>query len=420
MTKKVNEFELSYEGCYGMKVSYEQLSDFLLDSFAMNEIAEQTGGERFAICLWGHAGTGKTQFCKQFADREVVWNGEKYSGYEVFDVPIAQFEEMGDLHGLPDRHILLRKGDSERWVPEEVMSQYVKLGWEVDAEAGVRTMYAPPDWVPQKPGPSILLLDDWNRTSIRVVKGCMQLFQNFGMVSWQLPPGCNIVMTGNPDRQDYMVTSIDSAMLTRIRSVTLKWDANTAKEWALWAQGAGIDERGISFVLKYPEMALGRERTNPRTLTQFFRFLKTVGKIENERERVAMQAHALLDEETISALFVFFEREMELISDPEDILKGDDHAFQHVRDLMSRKERRIDILGVICERLYVLISQESCKQTPERVKNFQKFITMDCVPDDMRHGICRRIAKSKDRLRGFGWLKDNKMLKELILDTLRH
>lgn len=422
MTKKVNEFELSYEGCHGMKVSYAGLEDFLEDSFAMNELAEETGGEKFAICMWGHAGIGKTQFCKQFVNRPVTWRGDEYDGYEVFDVPIAQFEEMGDLHGLPDRHILLRNGEDERWVPEEVMEQYVNIGWEVDAEAGVRTMYAPPDWVPQKPGPSILLLDDWNRTSIRVVKGCMQLFQNFGMVSWKLPPGCNIVMTGNPDMQDYMVTSIDSAMLTRIRSVTLKWDSHTAKEWALWAQGEGVDERGISYVLKYPEMALGRERTNPRTLTQFFRFLKMVGKIKDseQRQRVAMQAHALLDEETVASLFTFLEREMELICDPEDILNGEESAFQHIRDLMSRKERRIDILGVICERLYVLVAQDECEQTPERVKNFQRFVTMDCIPDDMRHGVCRRIAKSKNRARGAGWLKDNKMLKKLILDTLRH
>ena len=41
-------------------------------------------------------------------------------------------------------------------------------------------------------------------------------------------------------------------MLTRMLHTTLKFDA---KIWAEWAYGAKVDERGISFVLTYPEVS---------------------------------------------------------------------------------------------------------------------------------------------------------------------
>ena len=412
---KLNEFERSYAGCYGSQVTCDGLDEFLQDVFTLNEEADNAGGRRFASCIWGHAGIGKTQKVKDYASKSVKWNGQTYEGYKVFDVPIAQFEEMGDLHGMPDKHVFMRNNGDSRWVAEAVIQQYAALNWEIDESQGIRTMYAPPDWVPSTPGPAILLLDDWNRASIRIIKGIMQLLQNYGMVSWKLPPGCNIVLTGNPDEQDYLVTSIDSAILTRIKSITLQEDA---PEWAIWAEANNLDKRGISFILRYPEMMCGKERTNPRTLSEFFRFLRTVNGQEGADHRIMMQANSLLDQETVSAMMVFFKREMEMIIEPEQILEGDNKAGKHVHNLMNRKEKRIDVLSVICERLFARIVQPDCEQTDERIKNFQDFITMDDIPDDMRHSICRRMGKRKDEGRTQRWLVGNTKLKKLILETL--
>ena len=240
MAKEVNEKELSLKGCYGEQLSYERLLTFLEDSFQANRDAEEINpDERFATCVWGHSGIGKTGLIKQHCKKPIKWMGKTYPGYTVYDVPIAQFEEMGDLHGMPSRHVKVAKAGEgaplEQWVPEEVHQGWLADGWQIMSSAGVRTMYAPPDWVPSEPGPSILLLDDWNRASVRIIKGIMQLLQNYGMVSWKLPAGCNIVLTANPDEQDYLVTSIDNAILTRIRSVTLTHDP---KEWSVWATGA--------------------------------------------------------------------------------------------------------------------------------------------------------------------------------------
>ena len=418
--KQTNERDKTFDGCYGEQVAYGELDMFLEDVFTQNREAEEAGSdERFATCVWGHAGIGKTAKIKQHCNKPVIWKGKAYPGYAVYDVPIAQFEEMGDLHGMPSRHVKVSKGEETLWVPEEVFQGYAKEGWSMVSSAGVKTMYAPPDWVPSEPGPSILLLDDWNRTSVRIVKGIMQLLQNYGMVSWKLPPGCNIVLTGNPDEQDYLVTSIDAAILTRIRSVTLKHDV---KEWSVWATGEGLDARGINFLLQYPEMMVGPERTNPRTLAQFFRDLKRVPDLRGEenQRRFQMMARSLLDDQTVSSLTVFMERDVEMVVEPEQILSGRDWPFveKHMEKLMGAREKRIDVVGVICDRLYAHLVQPSTKPDKKSVENFQRFVTMESVPEDMRHNLCLRMARVKDSGKTHQWLLHNERLTKLIMSVL--
>jgi len=420
--KKLNEWSKSYDGCYGSISTHSQIVDFLKDLFDVNDESEKEGKPRFAGCIWGHSGIGKTETIKSFRNTPVTWRGKKYSGYDVRDVPIAQFEEMGDLHGMPVRcSYMVPPKDSEeeaRWVPEEHIHAYEMRKWTIDIEKGVQTRMAPPDWVPQHEGPSILLLDDWNRASIRIIKGIMQLLQNYGMVSWKLPAGCNIVLTGNPDGsdQDYLVTTIDNAILTRIKHITLKEDAS---EWAIWAEANKLDKRGIGFLLYKPEDMIGRERTNPRTWSEFFKWLKRVKDIQIEKERVVLHANSLLDEESVSTFIVYATRtrEMDMISEPEDILSGDESVYKQIEKLMKRDEPRLDVLSVIVERLFARMVQPDCEITDKRIQNFQRFITCDDIPNDLRHSFCRRLAKRRDG-ECIKWLLGHKKLKALIMDAL--
>jgi len=242
------------------------------------------------------------------------------------------------------------------------------------------------------------------------------LLQNYGMVSWSLPPGCNIVLTANPDEQDYLVTSLDSAILTRQRHITLKHDA---KEWAVWAQAEKLDTRVISFVLQYPEMMIGPERTNPRTLAEFGRNVKRIPDLastENQK-RFMMLAHALLDEQTVSTMMVFMERDVEMIVEPEQILEGQDWIPKHISKLMNRQEQRVDVLGVICDRLFAYVVQPDTKQTKKAIENFQKFLTMKHIPEDMRHNFCLRIARVREG-HAQRWILHNDVLTKMILEVV--
>lgn len=168
---------------YGQKLTPPGVARFLRHVFAANDVAEERGRQKTPVCIWGLHGIGKTETVAQVADA--------LNARFVYVAP-AQFEEMGDLLGMP----------------------------AIDAATG-RTKLVPPAWVPTEPGPGVLLLDDANRADPRILKGIMQLLQRFELASWKLPPRWQIVLTANPDGGDYSVTPLDGAMLTRLLHVTM-------------------------------------------------------------------------------------------------------------------------------------------------------------------------------------------------------
>jgi hypothetical protein len=401
------------KGCYGSIVGYSELDEFLEDSFALDCFSETNGTERFATCIWSHPGIGKTAKIKQLRDKPVVWNGKRYSGYDVRSVPIAQFEEMGDLHGMPSKHIEMASGPLSRWVPVEVADSYKEQGWSTITASGIKTMYAPPEWVPTEPRPSVLMLDDWNRANGRIIKGCMQFLQEYGLMSWKLPPGCHIVLTGNPDEQDYLVTTLDPAIMQRLRSVTLKFDA---RQWATWAVNNNIDQRVVSFVLAYPEMAIGAERTSPRSLSEFGRYLTVSGS--PSPSRALNIANSVLDEITATSIITFISRDFELIVSPEDILEGKPKVYEHLKDIMTRREKRIDVLAVTCDRLFAWL-HKSGVQTTEAIKNVQRFLTSEYIEAEMRYVFVDRLNRAATKENKLDlWFLGNRELVKLIMELV--
>ena len=409
-----------YKGCRGDLVSSSELDSFLIECFEANDRAESQGRDRFPVTIWGHAGVGKTSKVKQLANRPVSWGGKSWDGYEVYDVPIAQFEEMGDIHGMPSKHLCMTKDGDSKWVPDDVVSGYLDLGWSVDSGKGVKTMYAPPDWVPTDPGPSILLLDDWNRASVRILKGIMQLLQNFGMVSWSLPAGCQIVLTGNPDDCDYIVTSQDKAILSRQRHITLRHDV---KDWSVWADSVGLDPRGINFMLKYEKMMIGPEVTNPRTLSEFFACLSAYEDLHDEDQfkRAKRMASSLLDEQTVTTMMAFLTSDSDLVIEPSDILSGEKSVANRVEGLMSGSEKRVDVLSITFDRLFsFMVKSGRSIVNDDSVNSFHSFVDIESIPQDLVYNFCQRLNRyiSEDSSHAFmgSWLVGNQKLLDMVLD----
>ena len=136
---------------FGKKGSSKEINEILSHIFKRNNDLSKDNKRGTAVCIWGTHGLGKTQMVRDYALKH-KW---KFS----YIAP-AQFEEMGDLHGMPNVID-----------PDEKIS-----GDEY-------TVYSPPDWVPREEGPGILLLDDINRADDRILRGCMQLLQNFELTS---------------------------------------------------------------------------------------------------------------------------------------------------------------------------------------------------------------------------------------------
>ncbi len=336
---------------YGKKGNSKELKEILSHIFNRNNELSELEKKGTPICIWGTHGLGKTQIIRDYA-LEKKW---KFS----YIAP-AQFEEMGDLHGMPT---------------------------VVDPDGNIvgdeYTVYSPPDWVPREEGPGILLLDDINRADDRILRGCMQLLQNFELTSWKLPPKWQIVATANPEGGDYSVTPMDGAMLTRMLHATLKFDA---KIWAEWAYKANVDKRGISFVLTYPEL-VNSERTTPRSLTQFFEQITPIENLKENLQLVEALALSSLDEVAVSTFISFVNDELIQLIDPEEILDTKDFKSveKKIKDISvdDSGAKRVDRLSTMCARLYLKLVSDSYLQEKNHGKNLVQFLLLDTIPNDL-------------------------------------
>lgn len=302
------------------------------------------------------------------------------------------------------------------WVLKEYVPEMIKNGWKPTGKSPI-TKYAPPSWAPTEEKPGIILFDDGNRASQRIIKGLMQLVQDYRTISWEIPKGWTIVFTGNPDNRWNQVTSMDTAQLTRMKHVTMEIDA---KEWAQWATDEGLDSRGINYVLKYPEMMFGSERTNPRTLSEFFYMLKKYpSKLDKEDiSKLYMDARSLLDEETVESMMVFFLRDVELVIEPKMILEDNLNALKELKRLMTKSEPRVDIVNVANDRLITHLCGKNYEFKKEHVSNVQNWVLSEYLPKDSAYSFLRSILLNGCK-EGKEFVRGNVGIMKLVEDTYR-
>lgn len=344
------------ESTSGARLDALGLRRFLERAWSAGEAELASGRAATPVCVWGTHGIGKTSIVEDLA---------RERGLALAYAAPAQFEEMGDLHGLP---VLTERADGTR-----------------------ETRFAAPSWVPREPGPGVLLLDDLNRADDRILRGLMQLLQRGELVSWSLPRGWQIVATANPESGDYSVTPMDDAMRTRMLHVTLGFDA---KAWARWASRAGVDPRGIDFVLTYPESVTGR-RTTPRSLTQFFSLIAPIPDLEAELELVSAFGTSVLDEATVASFVAFVSDGLPVLLTPEEILESDDaRALERRVRALARDGAtlRLDRLGTVCTRLYLALTRPGYVPRTRHAENLVRFLLHADLPNDLRLCLHRDLV----------------------------
>jgi len=341
---------------YGTKADPTEVKEFVEHIVNVNIAAAKRGVRKTSICIWGDKGIGKTDLIKQMAGTIVD---------RVVDVPIAQIEEMGDFHGLPI-HAAREDGTPI-------------------------TVTAPPHWVPTNPEEkSILLIDDFNRADIRIIRGIMQLIQDYKTVSWTLPPLCTIVLTANPGDAEYLVTTLDPAILSRLAHVTMEPDFRV---WLAWGEKNGIDERILSFIARYQDMLSpsGAERTCPRSWHMYSDQIKD----QTDPKMMKMFGAAFLDEEPVVAFLRFAEGDFGHVIPPEEIVSKyikDESMSKKLSNMV--KDGRIDILNVTMERLVAHVNNMS-RVTPgsDTQKNVIVLLEEDFIPNDMKTLYVNLLSK---------------------------
>lgn len=340
---------------YGTQTHAAEVIGFIEHMLKVNSDNHAEGRPGTPLCIWGRHGIGKTQIVEAIA---------RDKKYDFAYIAPAQFEEMGDLLGMP----------------------------VVDGES---TRFKPPAWVPQEEGPGILLIDDVNRADDRILRGIMQLLQNSELVSWRLPRHWHIILTANPDGGDYSVTPMDAAMLTRMMHVTLKFEV---KAWAAWAEDAGIDARGINFVLTYPEIVDG-ERTTPRSLVQFFNAIAHIKDLEAELPLVQLIADSCLEGNAAISFINFVKNNLSKLITPEQIIEAKDFSKSveaPIKKVVQKDSLRVDILSTLCTRLVNYLGVNKVKPSKDQLANIKAFLMMEFLPNDLRLITAQDLVNSKN------------------------
>lgn len=340
---------------YGTPTKAGEVIAFISHMLDINLRQEVKGKRKTPICIWGKHGIGKT---------EIVQDLAKTMGYQLAYIAPAQFEEMGDLLGMPS-----------------ILNE--------------ETVFKAPAWVPKTEGPGILLIDDVNRADDRILRGIMQLLQNHELVSWKLPPKWQIVLTANPDGGDYSVTPMDDAMLTRMLHITLVFDL---LEWAKWAEKVEIDPRGIHFVLTHPNILSGT-RTTARTLVQFFDSIQEIPDLRAQLPLVKLLADSCLDEATAKAFITFATQGFGQLPQPIDILSSIDFGEEiapQIAKVVKQASLRVDILAAICTRLVNYLSLQEEPLDELATSNLRQFVELSFLPTDIRLSLLQDLVQSNN------------------------
>lgn len=276
------------------------------------------------------------------------------------------------------------------WIDEIAVPKYTDLGYTFTGKK--RMSYCPPEWIADKQGGGILILDDWNRADIRFIQAVMELVDRQEYISWKLPEDWHIILTANPDNGEYLVQSIDNAQKTRFISVNLKFDV---KVWAEWAEKYGIDGRCINFLLMHPELIT--EKINPRSITTFFNAISSIKDFSADLPLINMIGDGSVGPE-FSLLFAsFINNRLDKLITPHDILThtNEVHVLGELTKAIGKgKDYRADIASIFTTRTinYGLHYAETNPITQNTIDRIIKLATEpDVLTDDLKYVLVKKF-----------------------------
>ena len=321
----------------------------------------EAGLPRYPVCLWGKHGIGKSDVVSHLAD------GDNPIANEVIVLSLAEIEEMGDMLGLP--------------IIDTVNGRQV-------------TKTAPPDWVPAEDDERkfIIVIDDFNRADLRMIKGIMRLLLEYKMTSWKLPKRTLIMLTGNPPDDNYSVAALDDAIYTRMINVTMRPDIAA---WLTWAETKKIAPAVMNFLARYPNMLCSDTGlTCPRTWAMFGLAIRSLEDLKANTAMINSYGAGMLSTEAVANFIKFVDGELEFVVEPDAIAHHyhDEDIRQRVHEALA--QRRFDIINVILERLTAWIASRKAPRKGGQIhKNIVTFLEEEALSKDLKYDYINRINK---------------------------
>lgn len=159
----------------------------------------------------------------------------------------------------------------------------------------------------------------------------MEIINRQEYISWRFPKNTTVILTENPDTEDFNVSSMDEAQKSRYLRFNVKFDVDS---WGRFAENAQLDDRAINFMLAYSdeimkENAQHRHPVNARNYTMFANTISGIDNWEDPKNLaliLQLASGAFLDDKdnVIGSLFTsFIANKLDKLISPKDLLTGD-------------------------------------------------------------------------------------------------
>lgn len=222
----------------------------------------------------------------------------------------------------------------------------------------------------------------------------MSLFLDQKTQTWKLPKGWTVIATSNPDTNDYIVEALDKAQEDRYFTFQMKFDI---KQWAMWAEKDGIDEKYILFLLDHPEMI--NDKITPRAASEFFELITGVDYRKNYE-----LIHNLGEARTNKNFMSLFDQDMHKmkyeIPKAEFVLTHKDyeevkHAITKCVGDPNKNSYRPDLSWIVMKRIENFLNNN--KITSNMVDRFRDIIYDNLLNDNQAYYLAREaILKHKE------------------------
>jgi hypothetical protein len=335
-----------------VSINQNELKEFLGHIVTNNRHLQENGKGPVSVEVIGESGIGKTSAIIQLANELEL---------DFVKLNLAQIEEIGDLVGFPIRQFEVTNGTETKFVDENMIDEARTEGFKSTGRN--RMSYCPPEWIANKQGGGILLLDDWNRADTRFIQALMELIDRQQYISWTLPKDWHIILTANPDNGDYLVNSIDNAQKTRFISVQLKYDVDC---WSKWAEENNIDGRCINFLLMNPEVI--NKNVNARSAVMFFNSISSIKSFEDSLPLIQMVGEGSVGSEFSSMFTMFINNKLDKIITPQSVIESnEEYVLKTLKDLIGVDgQYRADIATTISTRLVNYLGKYATENKVEK------------------------------------------------------
>lgn len=210
------------------------------------------------------------------------------------------------------------------------------------------------------------------------MQATMELISRGEYISWKLPKNTNIILTSNPDNENYIVSSLDAAMESRFVSFHLDFDINP---WSKWADSVNLRSELINFALFNPEIFSRSLRINARSYSLFANCCKSLKDLESKQslEMINLIAKGCFGEDGdyIGGLIVqFVNNKLDKLMSAHDILSGnwDTISKKIYNTIYQNNMYRADIASVLTTRLVNYIENEKSLNTDNVIKRIDEIL----------------------------------------------